>query len=70
VVSLETTSTKLAFRKTIYATLEELQMDLDARIDSYNHERTHQGNMCYGRTPVATFEDGKQICREKSLNLN
>jgi transposase InsO family protein len=61
---------QVAFRKKIYATLEELQLDLDAWIDSYNHERTHQGKMCCGRTPMATFEDGKQICREKSLNLN
>jgi len=61
---------QVAFRKKIYATLEELQSDLDVWIDSYNHERTHQGKMCCGRTPMATFEDGKRICREKSLNLN
>jgi transposase InsO family protein len=61
---------QVAFRKKIYATLEELQADLDVWIDSYNHERTHQGKMCCGRTPMATFEDGKRICREKSLNLN
>jgi hypothetical protein len=61
---------QVAFRKKIYATLEELQVDLDAWIDSYNYERTHQGKMCCGRTPMATFEDGKRICREKSLNLN
>lgn len=61
---------QIAFRKKIYATLEELQIDLDAWIDSYNHDRTHQGKMCCGRTPMATFEDGKRICREKSLNLN
>jgi hypothetical protein len=61
---------QVAFRKKIYSTLEELQSDLDVWIDSYNHERTHQGKMCCGRTPMATFEDGKRICREKSLNLN
>jgi hypothetical protein len=61
---------QVAFRKKIYATIEELQVDLDAWIDSYNHERTHQGKMCCGRTPMATFEDGKRICREKSLHLN
>lgn len=61
---------QVAFRKKIYATMEELQSDLDVWIDSYNHERTHQGKMCCGRTPMATFEDGKRICREKSLNLN
>ena len=61
---------QVAFRKKIYATVEELQSDIDVWIDSYNHERTHQGKMCCGRTPMATFEDGKRICREKSLNLN
>jgi transposase InsO family protein len=58
---------QVAFRKKIYATLEELQADLDAWITSYNHERTHQGKMCCGRTPMATFEDGKRICREKLI---
>lgn len=61
---------QVAFRKKIYATLDELQTDLDGWIDSYNYDRTHQGKMCCGRTPMATFEDGKTICREKSLNLN
>lgn len=45
----------------IYTTMEELQIDLEAWIDSYNHECTHQGKVCFGRTPMATFEDGKQI---------
>jgi len=61
---------QVGFRKKIYAMPEELQADLDVWIDSYNHERTHQGKMCCGRTPVATFEDGQQIDREKFLNLN
>jgi len=58
---------RVAFRKKIYTTLEELQADLDAWIASYNDERTHQGKVCCGRTPMATFEDGKQICREKLI---
>jgi transposase InsO family protein len=58
---------QVTFRKKLYATMEELQTDLDVWINTYNHERTHQGKMCCGRTPMATFEDGKQICREKSL---
>jgi len=58
---------QVAFRKKIYTTLESMQEDLDAWIDSYNHDRTHQGKMCCGRTPMATFEDGKRICREKSI---
>jgi transposase InsO family protein len=58
---------QVAFRKKIYTTLESIQEDLDAWIDSYNYERTHQGKMCCGRTPIATFEDGKRICREKTI---
>ena len=58
----------VAFRKKIYTTLEELQTDLDDWLSSYNHERTHQGKMCCGRTPMATFEDGKRICQEKSIS--
>jgi len=58
---------QVAFRKKIYRTLDELQNDLDAWLAQYNHERTHQGKMCCGRTPMQTFEDGKEICREKSI---
>lgn len=59
---------QIAFRKKIYNTIEELQFDLDLWLHAYNHERTHQGKMCCGRTPMATFEDGKRICKEKSLS--
>lgn len=59
---------QVAFRKKIYSTLEELQRDLDAWIVHYNNERTHQGKMCCGRTPMATFEDGKRIYREKQIS--
>jgi transposase len=63
---------QIAFRKKIYATLDELQKDLDDWVDYYNHHRTHQGKMCCGRTPMQTLLDGKRIWQEKvdSLNLN
>lgn len=61
---------QVAFRKKIYTTLDDMQTDLDAWIDAYNYERTHQGKMCCGRTPMATFEDGKRISQEKNLNLS
>ena len=63
---------KVAFRKKIYQSLEELQIDLDDWITEYNLERTHQGKMCCGRTPMQTFLDGKPIWQQKvdSLNLN
>lgn len=58
---------QVAFRKKIYTTLEELQSDLDAWIAYYNNDRTHQGKMCCGRTPMVTFEGGKQIYRDKQI---
>jgi len=63
---------QVAFRKKIYVTLDELQKDLDDWLYHYNHERTHQGTMCCGRTPIDTLLDEKKIWREKvdSLNLN
>jgi transposase InsO family protein len=59
---------QVAFRKKIYTTIEALQNDLDAWMTHYNNERTHQGKMCCGRTPMATFEDGKRISREKTIS--
>ena len=56
---------QVAFRKKLYASLEELQVDLDEWLTYYNAERTHQGKMCCGRTPMQTLEDGKRIWQEK-----
>ena len=58
---------QVTFRKKLYVTLEELQKDLDEWIKYYNNERTHQGKMCCGRTPLETLLDGKQILAPKKL---
>ena len=58
----------VAFRKKIYQDLESLQKDLDEWLHYYNYERTHQGKMCCGRTPMETLEDGKKIWQEKKLS--
>ncbi|TXH70630.1 MAG: IS481 family transposase [Thiothrix sp.] len=58
---------QVTFRKKLYQTLEELQKDLDEWLSYYNNERTHQGKMCNGRTPVETLLDGKRIWAEKNL---
>ena len=47
--------------KKIYETIEQLQNELDQWIDHYNNERTHQGKICEGRTPMQTLEEGKAI---------
>ena len=58
---------QVTFRKKVYRDLESLQLDLDQWIEYYNNERTHQGKMCCGRTPIETLEDGKAICEEKMV---
>ena len=57
-----------SLRKKIYGSLDELQADLDGWLKLYNTERTHQGKMCCGRTPMETLLDGKRIWQEKFVN--
>ena len=59
---------QVTFRKTIYSSIEQLQSDLDEWLTYYNAERTHQGKMCCGRTPMETLIDGKQIWQNKFVN--
>jgi hypothetical protein len=59
---------QVTFRKKLYEDLETLQKDLDEWLVYYNNERTHQGKMCCGRTPMETLIDGKKIWQEKLLN--
>ncbi len=61
---------QVAFRKKIYSSIDELQADLDAWIEHYNKQRTHQGKMCCGRTPWDTLLAGKQAWNEKVTALN
>lgn len=61
---------QIAFRKKIYQSLEEVQIDLDEWVHGYNFNRTHQGKMCCGRTPWETFLAGKEIVMKKILNGN
>jgi len=61
---------QVTFRKKIYETIEGLQEDLDTWINEYNFNRTHQGKMCCGRTPIQTLLDGIQKWREKDIGLN
>jgi len=50
-----------------YASLVELQADLDAWLASYNHERPDQGRWCYGKTPMQTCVDSVPLAKEKML---
>jgi len=59
---------QVTFRKKLYGDLDTLQKDLDEWLVYYNNERTHQGKMCNGRTPMETLLGGKMIWDEKNLN--
>ena len=59
---------QVTFRKEIYTDIETLQKALDEWIHFYNNERTHQGKMCCGRTPMETLMDGKKIWEEKFIH--
>jgi transposase InsO family protein len=48
----------VAFRKTFYESVAQLQADLDRYLDFYNRERAHQGYRTKGRTPYQTYLDG------------
>ena len=58
---------RVAFRKRIYRTIEDLQQDLDAWLEEYNEARPHQGRWCYGKTPMQTFLDSRPLAKEKVL---
>ena len=52
---------RIAFRKRLYASIGDLQDDLDLWVKSYNEERPHQGRWCFGKTPLQTFLDAIPI---------
>jgi len=55
------------FRKKLYASVKELQKDLDQWLHHYNYERTHRGYRNMGRRPFETIEEGK-ISKETLTN--
>ncbi|HUJ81963.1 MAG TPA: IS481 family transposase [Candidatus Acidoferrales bacterium] len=59
---------RVAFRRKIYRSLDQLQADLDGWLTEYNHLRPHQGRWCYGKTPMQTFVDSLPLAREKMLS--
>ena len=61
---------EIAFRKKVYSELADLQADLDAWVDVYKNERSHQGKMCCGRTPMQTLREGRELWEAKVGLLN
>src|SRR5262245_8131005 len=58
---------RVAFRKKVYRSTDELQADLDAWIKEYNEARPHQGRWCFGKTPMQTFLDAMPMTKEKMI---
>jgi len=58
---------RIAFRKKLYGSIAELQADLDQWLEEFNRTRPHQGRWCFGKTPMQTFLDAKQIAEEKMI---
>lgn len=58
---------RIAFRKKIYRSIEELQADLDEWVTSYNEQRPHQGRWCFGKTPMQTCIDATPLAKEKMI---
>jgi len=57
-----------AFRRKLYHSLQELQADADAWVQTYNEQRTHSGKHCFGKTPMQALADSKHLAHEKQLD--
>lgn len=51
-------------RTTWYETLEEMQTDLEAYLETYNRKRPHRGRAMEGRTPYQVFKAGLPAARK------
>jgi len=58
---------RVAFRRKIYRTLDELQEDVDTWLSEYNEQRPHSGKYCFGKTPMQTFVDSIPLAQEKMV---
>jgi hypothetical protein len=58
----------IAFRKKLYLSIEELQIDAEQWLKHYNEQRPHSGKFCYGKTPMQTFMETKYLAKEKNLS--
>jgi transposase InsO family protein len=58
----------IIFRKKVFTSIDQLQLELDTWMDWYNEERTHSGKHCYGKTPWDTFIQTKHLALDKQLD--
>ena len=59
----------VAFRKTLYESLDQLEADLGRYLEFCNRERAHQGYRTQGRTPYQAFLDGLGLAGYKPAAL-
>ncbi len=59
---------QVTFRKNLYQSIEQLQVDPDQWLYHYNTQRTHQGKMCCGNTPLETMIEGKKFWKEEFVD--
>lgn len=52
---------QVTLRMKIYESIDALQRELDEWLNDYNNDRTHQGKICCGRTPIDMLIDGKNL---------
>jgi hypothetical protein len=55
------------FREKFYASVDELQADLDQWLEHYNYERSHRGYRNMGRRPIETVEAGKLVREQTKM---
>jgi len=60
---------RVTFRRKIYRTLDELQIDVDTWLVEYNEQRPHSGKYCFGKTPMQTLIDSIPLAKEKMLDV-
>lgn len=58
----------IAFRKKLYKSIEELQIDVDKWLEEYNGHRPHSGKYCNGKTPLETFQEARYLAHAKMLD--
>ena len=57
----------VAFRKTLYESLDQLEADLGRYLELCNRQRAHQGYRTQGRTPSQAFLDGLRSMLKKAV---
>jgi hypothetical protein len=58
---------RVAFRKKVYRSIDELRADLDCWIKEYNEARPHPGRWSFGKTPMQIFLDAMPMTKEKMI---